>query len=110
MGLRVLEVGDRRRGEHRAAGDVVEVADHPAELGRALVLGGVGEQLVGVEEALRRDWAWARAASMPGPQQRGVDGHLVDLLPDVGHAGQAVGLGDELGQAHELVGLVAPWR
>ena len=104
-GLGILQVGHGRRRQDGTAGDVVEVADHPAELGRALVFGRVGEQLVRIEVALRRRRRVRQRRFHASPQQGGVDRHLVDLLPDVRHPGQPVGLGDQLGQADQLVGL-----
>jgi hypothetical protein len=102
----IVEVGHRRRGDDPTAGDVVQVAHHQVEVGRAQVFRGVGVEVVGIVVALRGDVRVADRRLHTRAQIRCVDHHLVDLLPDVGDPGGAVGLGDELGQTHHLVGLL----
>ena len=104
--LGVLEIRDRRRREHRAARDVVQVAHHQVVVGGAVVLGGVRVELVRERGSLGRDAAVRDGRLEPGAQDRRVDDHLRDLLADVRLPGEAVRFGDELCEAHELVRLL----
>ena len=105
-GVRVLQVGRRRRRDDGATGDVVQVADHQAVRRRAGVLAGVGVQLVGERRAERAGVGVLQRGLQAGPHDGRLDDHLGDLLLDVRLAGEAVGLGDELGQADEQVAAV----
>src|SRR5580698_5082732 len=50
--IRILQVADSRRGQHSAAGDVMQVPDHAVVVRGPVVLRGVGIELVGEVIAL----------------------------------------------------------
>ena len=99
----VLEVGRHRGGQHGAPGDVVEVAHHGAVVRCCVELARIGVELVGERRAFGSDRAVLDGGFQRGPDQRGVDDHLGDLLLDVADASSAVGLGDELRQPDQFV-------
>ena len=94
-----------------AAGDVVEVAHHQVVAGRAGVLAGVGVQLVGEGGAERRrprQWAIAASSTARTTVAWMIISEIFSLM--CACAGEAVGLGDELGQADQHVGAVGHRR
>src|SRR5699024_3414200 len=101
--LVVLQVGGRGGGHDGSTTDVVQVADHVAELRGAVVLGGVGEQLAGEVPAFRAGLCVGDRRFQPRTHQRRVDDHFGDLVSDVRDALGPVGFCDELGQADEGV-------
>ena len=101
--LGVGEVGEARSGRHGATRDVEEMADHHGVVGGGEQLAGVRVELAGDQHPVGVDLDVAERRFETGPRDRRVEHDVGDLVLDVADAGGAVRLGDQLGEAGELI-------